>query len=306
MDRQAPLLPGSEAGRTHAFAAALTRHGPTGAVIVSFRELVLGFYRVHGRRMPWRETTDPYRILVSEVMLQQTRVERVLPRYVTFIDAFPTVVALADAPVSRVLAAWQGLGYNRRALALRAAAARIVTVYGGRIPDDPSELVTLPGVGPATAAAVAVYAFNRPEVFIETNVRRVFLHCFFPGRDRVRDAELLPLVRMALDRDRPREWYWALMDYGTHLARTMPNPNWRSAHHAVQGRFEGSRRQLRGRVLAALLSAGPLTLDELAASTGAGPDRTGPVLAGLVVEGFIAEDGPFYRIRDGPATDQLK
>lgn len=273
---------------------------------VLFKQTMHELYRSSGRSFPWRETRDPYEILVSEFMLQQTQVERVMAKYGEFLSLFPNFSSLARADLQAMLHAWQGLGYNRRALALRAAAARIVTVYGGRIPDDPSELVTLPGVGPATAAAVAVYAFNRPEVFIETNVRRVFLHCFFPGRDRVRDAELLPLVRMALDRDRPREWYWALMDYGTHLARTMPNPNRRSAHHAVQGRFEGSRRQLRGRVLAALLSAGPLTLDELAASTGAGPDRTGPVLAGLVVEGFIAEDGPFYRIRDGPATDQLK
>ena len=306
MDRQAPLLSGDEAGRAHAFAAALARHGPTDAVVACFRDLVLDYYQHHGRRMPWRETTDPYRVLISEVMLQQTQVDRVRPRYDTFLETFPTVEALAAAPASEVLRAWQGLGYNRRALALQAAAIRIVTEHEGRVPDDPSELVTLPGIGPATAAAIAVYAFNRPEVFIETNVRRVFLHCFFPGHEKIRDTELLPLVRRALDPDHPREWYWALMDYGTHLAKTLPNPNRRSAHHAVQARFEGSRRQLRGRVLAALLGAGPLTLGAIAGAAGASPDRVAPVLAQLAAEGFVAEDGPIYLIRDGPGTDQLK
>ena len=306
MDRQAPLLVGDAAGRAYAFADALARHGPTDAVVACFRALVLDHYRAFGRRMPWRETTDPYRVLVSEVMLQQTRVDRVRSRYGPFLEAFPTVEALAAAPASEVLRAWQGLGYNRRALALHSAATRIVAEYDGRIPADTGVLVTLPGIGPATAAAIAVYAFNRPEVFIETNVRRVFLHCFFPGREKIKDADLLPLVRRALDSARPREWYWALMDYGTHLAKTLPNPNRRSAHHAVQARFEGSRRQLRGRILTVLLGSGPLSLGEIAGAAGAEPDRVEPVLARLAGEGFIAEEGLFYRIRDGPGTDQLK
>ena len=306
MDRQAPLLSGDEAERAHAFAAALARNGPTDAVVACFRDLVIDYYQRHGRRMPWRETTDPYRVLVSEVMLQQTQVDRVRPRYDSFLETFPSVEALAAAPASEVLRAWQGLGYNRRALALQAAATRIVAEHGGQVPDDPSELVALPGIGPATAAAIAVYAFNRPEVFIETNVRRVFLHCFFPDHEKIKDAELLPLVRRALDPDHPREWYWALMDYGTHLAKTLPNPNRRSAHHAVQAPFEGSRRQLRGRVLATLLAAGPHTLEAIAEATGTDPDRVAPVLARLATEGFVAEDGPLYRIRDSPDTDQLK
>jgi A/G-specific adenine glycosylase len=304
VDDQTTLSGG--AGDLKAFRALLEAEGPTDRAIALFRQDVLDHYRAFGRRMPWRETTDPYRILISEVMLQQTQVDRVRPKYAAFLEAFPDVEALARASPADVLRAWQGLGYNRRALALQAAAARIVAEFGGRVPDDPAVLETLPGIGPATAAAIAVYAFDRPTAFIETNVRRVFLHFFFRDRTGVTDAELRPLVERALDRERPREWYWALMDYGTMLARTTPNPNRRSAHHAVQSRFEGSARQLRGRVLKVLLGAGPLGVEGLAAATGAGPDRLGPVLDGLRNEGFVAEDGLIYRIRDGNATEHLK
>ncbi len=304
MDDQTTLSGG--AGDLKAFRELLEAEGPTDRAVALFRRTVLDHYRAFGRRMPWRETTDPYRVLVSEVMLQQTQVDRVRPKYAAFLEAFPDVEALARASPADVLRAWQGLGYNRRALALQAAAARIVADYGGRVPDDPAVLETLPGIGPATAAAIAAYAFDRPTVYIETNVRRVFLHFFFRDRNGVTDAELRPLVERALDRERPREWYWALMDYGTMLARTAPNPNRRSAHHAVQPRFEGSARQLRGRVLKVLLDAGPLPIEGLAAAAGAGPDRLGPVLDRLRKEGFVAEDGPIYRIHDGNATEHLK
>lgn len=304
VDDQTTLSGG--AGDLKAFRELLEAEGPTDRAIALFRRTVLDHYRAVGRRMPWRETTDPYRVLVSEVMLQQTQVDRVRPKYRAFLEAFPDVRALARASPADVLRAWQGLGYNRRALALQAAAARIVAEFGERVPDDPAVLETLPGIGPATAAAIAAYAFDRPTVFIETNVRRVFLHFFFRDRTGVTDAELRPLVERALDRERPREWYWALMDYGTMLARTAPNPNRRSAHHAVQSPFEGSARQLRGRVLKVLLGAGPLGVEGLAAATGAGQDRLGPVLDRLRKEGFVAEDGPVYRIRDGNATEHLK
>ena len=280
--------------------------GPTDGAIALFRQVVLDHYHAFGRRMPWRETADPYRILVSEVMLQQTQLDRVRPKYAAFLAAFPDVRALARATPAEVLRVWQGLGYNRRALALHAAAARIVDEFGGSVPDDPAALETLPGIGPATAAAIAAYAFDRPTVYIETNVRRVFLHFFFRDRTGVTDATLRPLVERALDRDHPREWYWALMDYGTMLARTTPNPNRRSAHHAVQPSFEGSARQLRGRVLKVLLGTGPLEIEGLATATGSSPDRLGPILDQLRNEGFVAEDGPIYRIHDENATEHLK
>jgi A/G-specific adenine glycosylase len=295
-----------EAGDLRAFRALLETEGPTDRVIALFRRIVGDHHAAFGRRMPWRETTDPYRVLVSEVMLQQTQVERVRPKYEAFLAAFPDVHALARASPADVLRAWQGLVYNRRALALQGAAARIVGEFGGRVPDDPALLETLPGIGQATAAAIAAYAFDRPTVYIETNVRRVFLHFFFPGRTGVTDAELRPLVERALDREHPREWYWALMDYGTMLARTTPNPNRRSAHHAVQAPFEGSSRQLRGRVLRVLLEQGPLGIAGLATASGAEPGRLAPVLESLRNEGFVAEDGPFYRIPERNSTEHLK
>ena len=304
MDDQATL--GDGADDLKVFRRLLKAEGPTDRVIALFRRTILDHYRAFGRSMPWRETTDPYRILVSEVMLQQTQVDRVRPKYAAFLGGFPDVGSLARASPADVLGAWQGLGYNRRALALQSAAARIVGEFDGRVPDDPAVLESLPGIGPATAAAIAVYAFERPTVYIETNVRRVFLHFFFQHRTGVTDAELRPLVERALDRKRPREWYWALMDYGTMLARTTPNPNRRSAHHAVQSRFDGSARQLRGRVLKALLGSGPLGAAGLSEATGAGPDRLEPVLARLRKEGFVAEDGLNYRIPDRIATEHLK
>ncbi len=293
-------------GNLKAFRELLDVEGPTDRAIALFRRIVLDHYHAFGRRMPWRETTDPYRVLVSEVMLQQTQVDRVQPKYEAFLGVFPDVASLARASPADVLRAWQGLGYNRRALALQAAAVRIVAEFDGGVPDDPAALETLPGIGPATAAAIAAYAFNRPTVYIETNIRRVFLHFFFRDRTGVIDTEIRPLVERTLDREHPREWYWALMDYGTMLAKTTANPNRRSAHHTLQSPFEGSGRQLRGRILKVLLGAGPLGIDGLADATGAAPARLRPILAQLRNEGFVAEDGPIYRIRDENATEHLK
>lgn len=149
--------------------------------------------------MPWRETRDPYRIIVSEIMLQQTQVDRVRAKYETFLAAFPDLAALASAPLDRVLAAWQGLGYNRRAVALHRCARILEREHRGQVPDDTAALVALPGVGAATAASIRAFAFDAPVVFLETNIRRVFIHEFFPGREAVADGELLPLVAAALD-----------------------------------------------------------------------------------------------------------
>ena len=188
--------------------------GPTPEALRLFRDLILAHYRAHGRDLPWRQTTDPYRILVSEIMLQQTQVERVAVKYREFLERFPDFESLAHAPKSEVLLAWQGLGYNRRAIALQGAAQRVIEEYGGRLPADVETLATFPGIGKATAAAICAYAFNMPVVYIETNIRRIFIHFFFQDREGVRDDEILPLVERALDRENPREWYSALMEYG--------------------------------------------------------------------------------------------
>jgi len=209
------------------------------------------FYKQGARaHLPWRATRDPYKVLVSEVMLQQTQVGRVVPFYNRFIKKFPTARALAKATLSKVLQEWQGLGYNRRGKYLWEA-AKIISKEGwsGK----------LPGVGPYTKAAVEAFAHNKPTVFVETNIRTVFFHhCGFLQKDKISDAELLPMVAEALKQSRmqPRDFYAALMDYGTHLKRQGVKLNSKSKHYAKQSKFEGSARQKRAKKLRALLARG--------------------------------------------------
>lgn len=256
--------------------------------IKKFRKIVLDHYKRSGRVLPWRENTNPYWVLISEVMLQQTQVPRGLVKFPEFIGAFPTVEALATATTPEVLAAWQGLGYNRRALYLKRAAEIIVRSHGGVIPDDPSVLQQLPGIGPNTAASIATFAYNVAVPFIETNVRTVFLHHFFPGEDGVSDTQLMPLIAEAQDAKNPREWYWALMDYGTYLKKEFGNASRRSRHYTKQSKFEGSLRQLRGHILRLLLEKQALSAAEiLAVSPGRTQGEVEDVLGQLLGEGFV-------------------
>lgn len=252
--------------------------------VEEFQKTILDWFDERGRHdLPWRKTTNPYRILVSEVMLQQTQVDRVKEKYREFLKHFATPKKLAAASPAEVLAVWKGLGYNRRALYLKRAAEMIVTGYRGRFPREVSEIEKLPGVGHYTARAVAVFAFNQPHVFIETNIRRVFIHFFFtshviPRRRRgipplsgslsafemtkkaiaqddrrVDDKDLMPFIEKALYYENPRLWYGALMDYGALALSGIPNPNKRSRHYTKQSRFEGSRRYARAKILDFLL-----------------------------------------------------
>jgi len=258
----------------------------------AFVERVWEHYHACGRDLPWRRTSDPYAILVSEVMLQQTQVARVVPKYEAFLAAFPTVDALASAPLDGVLRMWSGLGYNRRAISLKRAAEAIVAGHGGRVPDTLEGLTALPGIGHATAAQVLAFAFDVGVPFIETNVRSVYLHEFFGDAEDVPDAAILPIVEATMPAEGAREWFWALMDYGTHLKATLPNPSRRSRHHTRQGRFEGSNRQLRGRLLVALAGGDGLDACELATTVRFEPERVDAALAALQSEGFVVcEDG---------------
>ncbi len=228
-----------------------------------FQKKVLDFYAKQGRHnLPWRATIDPYAILVSEIMLQQTQVDRVVPKYTAFLKQFPNVSALAKAPLSDVIIAWSGLGYNRRAQYLKKAAEAVVEMYGGVFPQTIEGLQKLPGVGPYTAGAVSAFAYNQPVVCIETNIRRVFIHEFFPDAVKVFDAEILPLIEKNIYRKNPRQWYWALMDYGSYLKTQIPNPNQRSVQYAKQSVFKGSVREVRGAVLR-LCSASPVSKSAL-------------------------------------------
>ena len=232
------------------------------------------------RDLPWRRTYDPYAIWISEVMLQQTQVSRVDGRWQRWLERFPTVDALAAAAPSDVLEEWQGLGYNRRALSVHRA-AQAISEAGGVFPQDQKDLVKLPGIGPATAAGIRAFAFNLHGVYLETNVRTVFLHELYPQAEGVPDSELVPLVELTcpasvtdaanaadavnvVDADgaandapaalTPRSWYYALLDYGAYLKKTIPNPSRRSKSHVKQSRFEGSHRQKRAELLRVLLA----------------------------------------------------
>lgn len=264
---------------------------PDAAAIRKFRSIINGYYRRHRRDFPWRHTEDPYHILVSEIMLQQTQVGRVAEKFIEFIAAFPAVGDLARAPLKKVLAAWQGMGYNRRARYLHELAKRVVTDHGGVVPDDPAVLEKLPGIGRATAASICAFAFNRPTLFIETNIRAVFIHFFFHDETNVPDRDILPLAEAALDRKRPRDWYSALMDYGSMLKKRHPNPSRKSAHHQKQAPFEGSRRQVRGRVLRALLGKPGMSPRQLAAALDMSVSGLRPVIDELLREGMVRKNG---------------
>ncbi|MDR1083253.1 MAG: adenine glycosylase, partial [Coriobacteriales bacterium] len=217
------------------------------------------------RELPWRENDDPFIVLTSEIMLQQTQVARVLGYWNRWLAAFPTVDALAAASMTDVLERWQGLGYHRRALAFKRTAELCAEHYRGQVPRAYHDLLALPGVGPATAAGVCVFAYGEPRVYLETNVRAVFLHHFFEGRDQVPDRELIPHIEASCDRDNPRSWYYALLDYGNHLKSILPNPSRRSRHHTRQSPFEGSARQKRAELLRLVMAEPHLSTDELTA-----------------------------------------
>lgn len=253
----------------------------------AFKKIIWEYYRAHGRDFPWRRTRDPYRILVSEVMLQQTQTDRVVKFYEKFLRAFPSVQALARAPIRRILKIWQGLGYNRRALYLKRMAEVVVRDHNGKLPRSVEELRRLPGVGPTTAAAVGAFAFDIPSPMIETNIRSVYLHFFFPGRKNVPDAKLLPIIDQTLSRTHSREWYYGLMDYGVHLKKHHPNPSRRSAHHVRQSKFEGSNRQLRGAILKVHTQKSRLSVQALVRSTGRDAETIRRAVASLKKEGLI-------------------
>ena len=255
------------------------------------------------RDLPWRNIDDAYAVLVSEVMLQQTQVKRVLGRWERFLAKFPTTDALASASTSDVVGEWQGLGYNRRALALKRACEICSQDFGGKLPETVDELKALPGIGPATAAGVVAFACNRPAMYLETNVRTVFLHELFPDEEGIRDKQLEPLVRATCPADNPRSWYYALLDYGAHLKATLGNASRRSAHYTRQSTFEGSRRQKRAEVVRIVLAAeGAISLEEAHSllnsferdrgRDGVDDDLFASIVADLEREGFfVVEDG---------------
>ena len=268
----------------------------------SFRQTVWDHYKKHGRYdLPWRKTTDPYKILVSEVMLQQTQVQRVIEKYKEFLKVFPNVRRLARVPLSEVLKVWSGMGYNRRAKFLRDAARVIVAKHKGKVPLLYSDLVELPGIGPYTASAVRAFAFNEPDILVETNIRAAFIHHFFAHTPKVRDRVILVYAEKAAPNGSPpaggpREWHWALMDYGAHLKRSGVRNNHRSAHYTRQSKFEGSLRQVRGEVIRVLTHERMTERQLMKRMKG---EKWEAVLEGLARDGLIVR-------RAGPASGGKK
>lgn len=262
--------------------------------ITDFQETIWDYYRAHKRAMPWRDDPTPYNVLVSEIMLQQTQVPRVLPKFAEFMARFPDIKALANAPLADVVTHWSGLGYNRRAKFLHEAAKAVVQNHGGVLPGSYDALVALPGIGPNTAGAILAYAFEQPVVFVETNIRTVIISHFFADSDeRITDAQIKEIMQQTIPHDAPREWYWALMDYGTHLKSTVGGQLQRVHGYKKQSKFQGSRRQVRGQVLKILLDGSQTTAQLNARIT---DDRLAGVLADLHKEGLVARTDAIWHL----------
>ncbi|HUO56183.1 MAG TPA: A/G-specific adenine glycosylase, partial [Candidatus Paceibacterota bacterium] len=244
-----------------------------------FKKQVWDYYKKNGRHdLPWRQPSlnlrsgkkdfNSYYILVSEIMLQQTQVCRVAEKYREFLKAFPTVQELARSDLSTVLRVWSGMGYNRRGKYLRDAAKTIVEKYNGEVPRERSDLRSLSGIGPYTASAIRIFAFDLPDTFIETNVRAAYIHFLCESdslneNKSINDAQIVPLAIQAAEGQDPRKWHWALMDYGSHLKKIHHNPSRKSAHYVRQSKFKGSLREVRGAILRKLQSSRGLTVRDL-------------------------------------------
>lgn len=256
-----------------------------------FQKVIWDYYDAHARAaLPWRKSITPYRIWISEVMLQQTQADRVVTFFNNWMKQFPTITSLAAASQVDLLRAWKGLGYNSRALRLKKAAQQVIDEHRGIFPKEYADILNLPGIGPYTAGAITAFAYNKPISMIETNIRRVYLHHFFTNMDKVHDSELVPIINQTVPTDRPREWYWALMDYGAHLAKIIPNPNKRSRHYTVQKKFQGSDRQIRGKILELLLQKRTWSLESLVVELSmlsTDMERLESILTLLEQEGFV-------------------
>jgi A/G-specific adenine glycosylase len=225
--------------------------------IKRFQSHILEWYKKNRRDMPWRSTKDPYKILVSEIMLQQTQISRVLPKYMEFLKTFPSLEDLANAPDKKLMKVWAGLGYWRRAKYLKQTAQLITYNYQQKFPRNPGELEKLPGIGHYTARALACFAFNNKEAFLDTNIRRVYLHFFFLSKKNVSDKQILKIAQRAVDslpkNISPREWHYALFDYGATVLKDK-KINKRSTHYHKQSKFEGSFRSFRTKAVRFLLT----------------------------------------------------
>lgn len=251
----------------------------------SFQKKVLDFYVKRGRTLPWRQTTDPYNIWVSEVMLQQTQVERVLPYYSSWLEKFPTVEALARGESSEVLRLWSGLGYNSRALRMRQCAKEIIQRFSGEFPRSEADLRSLPGIGPYTARAILSFAHNEEVPVIDTNIRRIFIYVFSLP-EKIPEGELESIARSLIPKGRSRDWHNALMDYG---ALELTSRKTGIKPRSQQSVFKGSDREVRGWVLKQLVRGERLRSSEVSKRF---PEKeTTKIISEMAAQGLIRKDG---------------
>jgi len=273
------------------------RQGLTNEVIKAFQDFIYSFYNRKKRDFPFRENITPYKVVVSEIMLQQTQTNRVAEKFVEFIKKFPDFKSLAQASIEELLSTWQGLGYNRRAIALKKIAERIMSEFNGNVPKDLNLLTSLPQIGHNTASSILSFAYNIPTYFIETNIRRVYIYFFFSGKSQIDDKEIMEIVKISVDKNNPRDWYYALMDFGTMLKKKHPELNKRSAHYRKQSKFDGSTRQVRGKILKLLLEK-PLSTKKIVNKINYEEKKVLEILNTLKKEGFIQKEQEKFFIKN--------
>lgn len=273
-------------------------YGLTTEITGMFQEFIYTFYKKHGREFPFRKNITPYNVLISEIMLQQTQTKRVSEKFLNFIRIFPDFQTLSEAPLEDVLKEWQGLGYNRRAIALKKIAGIVIKVHNGNLPKSLEELKSFPQIGHNTASSILTFAFNQPTIFVETNIRAVFIYYFFQNNKIVNDKDILPLIEKTFDKKNPREWCYALMDYGVMLKKKFPELNKKSAHYRKQSPFKGSARQIRGKILKILVEKKQISKTELKNNfKHINYDLMDKIFLQLESEGFIESKGEFVKIK---------
>ena len=279
-----------------------------------FQRHILSWYRKNRRDLPFRTSIrwdkgnphypkkldrglTPYHILVSEIMLQQTQIPRVLEKFPEFMETFPDWRTLARADTQKLFTVWQGMGYWRRALYLRECANEVAHSYGGTLPKDPEVLMTLPGIGPYTSHAISCFAYQNPDAFIDTNIRRVFISFFFPNKSEVSDKEILAIAQEAVWVPNPREWHYALMDYGSIVLGNTRTLNKQSRHYSRQSKFEGSFRSYRAEVIRYLTQNKNATLGVLDKHLSPSPYKTKEILAALVKDNIIQKKKSYWTLK---------
>lgn len=267
--------------------------------ISRFQKKIIDFYQQKNRRFAWRITHDPYHILVSEFMLQQTQTNRVQSKYEQFLQQFQKIQDCANASFSAILTVWQGLGYNRRAKYLHETTKIIVEEYGGIVPCDEKILSMFPGIGPYTAAAICTFSYNKPLVFIETNIRTVFINEFFLDQNNIHDKDIMPFIKETLLEHSPRLWYYALMDYGVFLKKSGNNKVVQSVHYTKQSKFRGSKRELRGMIIKLLVEHGSINRISIEKYLEKNDSRIFTVLQSLFDEQLLEQCGDQIRIKNG-------